>query len=164
LSLTDLASNDIVLTTHPYPALGIATDRVIAPQTTDTFTHTADFLAYIRNVTLPAAGSTEYFFRITGSDEITLQLASDGSLALLDNATSKITAVGGTVSNTNDVALICEGANAEIFVAGTSAGSTATIAVTTGTAGKRLDAQTGVCDAIELWPRDVTSILPSELT
>jgi len=161
--LFNLAINDIVLSTHPYPALGIATDRVIAPQTTDTFTHTDDFLAYIRNVTLPTAGSTEYFFRIAGADEITLQLASDGSLALLDNATSRITAGAATISNGDDVALICDGASGEVFVAGTSAGSTAAIAVTTGAAGKRLDAQDGVADSIELFPRDVSSLLPGNL-
>jgi hypothetical protein len=31
-----LATNDIVLSTHPYPSLGIATDRVIAPQNAET--------------------------------------------------------------------------------------------------------------------------------
>ena len=33
-----LATNDIVITTHPYPKKGIADDRVICPQTTNTYT------------------------------------------------------------------------------------------------------------------------------
>ena len=59
----DLASNDIVLSTHPYPSLGIATDRVIAPQAAGTATHEADCLAYMRGITLPSSGSLQYEFR-----------------------------------------------------------------------------------------------------
>ena len=148
------------VTTHPYPALGIATSRVVCPQTTNTYTHAADFIAEIKNVTLPAANDLSFQFRISGSDELTLNLASDGSLALLDNATSRITAAGGTVSSTDDIVFVCDGANGQIFVDGTSAGTTTAIAHLTGTAGKRLDATTGVCDHIALFPRDISGLLP----
>ncbi len=106
----NLATNDIVLTTHPYPALGIATSRVICPQTTNTFTHEADFIAEIKNVTLPAADDLSFQFRISGSDELTLNINDDGSLAFLDNATSRITAAGATVSDDDDIVLVCDGA------------------------------------------------------
>jgi hypothetical protein len=59
----NLATDDLVLTSHPNPALGIATDRVIAPQETDTATHRADCLVYGRTVTLPIAGILQYDFR-----------------------------------------------------------------------------------------------------
>ncbi|KKN79017.1 hypothetical protein LCGC14_0344930 [marine sediment metagenome] len=158
----DLITNDIELSTHPL-TLGIATDRVIAPQEDDTYSHSADFLAYIRNVTLPSSGTMEFQFRISGGDEITLQLASDGSIVLLDNADTEISAAAATVTDADDIALICEGSDGQIFVAGTSAGTTSTIAVVAGVAGKRSDATDGICDSIEFFPRDVSGLLPSKL-
>jgi len=160
LSENNLDTNDIVITTHPYPALGIATSRVVCPQTTNTYTHAANFVAEIKNVTLPAADDLSFQFRISGSDELTLNIHHDGSLAFLDNATSRITAAGGTVSSTDDIVFVCDGANGQIFVDGVSAGTTTAIAHLTGTAGKRLDATTGVCDHIALFPRDVSGLLP----
>ena len=162
-ALLNLATNDIELTTHPYPALGIATSRVIAPQTTDTYTHENDFVAEIKNITLPSSGDMDYQFRISGSDELTLRFNDDGSVTLLDNATPRITGGAATVSDADDIVLVCEGASGEVFVDGVSVGSTSAIAITTGTAGKRLDATDGVCDHIACFPRDVSSLLPSEL-
>lgn len=158
----DLITNDIELSTHPL-TLGIATDRVIAPQEDDTYSHSADFLAYIRNVTLPSSGTMEFQFRISGADEVTLQLGSDGSIVLLDNADTEISAGAATVTDADDIALICEGSDGQIFVANMSIGTTSTIAVVAGTAGKRSDATDGICDSIELFPRDVFGLLPSEL-
>ena len=160
LVVTNLATNDIVLTTHPYPALGIADSRVVCPQDDDTFTHSADFVAEIKNVQLPAADDLSFQFRISGSDELTLNINDDGSIALLDNATSRISAGAGTVSSDDDVVLVCDGANGEIFVAGSSAGTTSAIAHLTGTSGKRDDSTTGTCDHIACFPSDVSSLLP----
>ena len=167
----NLASNDISLTTHPYPALGIATDRVIAPQNNGTYTHTDDFLAAIREIHVSAAGTDWWDFRIIdGSNYIRILVTDAGALNVWEYWASgpsfHITAGNGTVSENDDVVFICDGASASIFVNGTQAGSTVTLnAVTSGTAGKaeQLQDTTGA-NSIELWPRDVSSILPSELT
>ena len=48
-----------VVTTHPYPALGIATSRVVAQQTTNTYSHSADFGPRSRTL-CSHAGDTDY--------------------------------------------------------------------------------------------------------
>jgi hypothetical protein len=58
----DLATNDIELSTHPYPALGAATDRALAPQTNDTGTMSENCLVYIRKIKVPAVDTLEYEF------------------------------------------------------------------------------------------------------
>ena len=114
-----------------------------------------------KDLSIGSAGDNLSFqFRISGSDELTLNIHHDGSLALLDNATSRITAAGGTVSSTDNIVFVCDGANGQIFVNAVSKGTTTAIAHLTGTAGKRLDATTGVCDHIALFPRDVSGLLP----
>lgn len=48
------ASNDIVLTMHPYPALGLATSRVVCPQDGDTTTHDDSYYIDVVVNTVPA--------------------------------------------------------------------------------------------------------------
>ena len=160
-----LVSNDLVITTHPYPALGIATDRVIAPQAADTATHTADCLMVARNVNLPTGGSLQYELRKVGADEITLDIDSNGKPILKENATAKITGANGNVSEDDDVVVILDGANASLFSDGTQIGSTVTdLSLTAGTTFNMASIGTaGSTNSVELWPRDVTSILPVEL-
>ena len=158
-----LATNDIVLSTHPYPALGIATDRVISGQTANTGTMTADALVYSRGLSIPT-GNFQLELRKDGSDEITLNVASDGSFVLNENATARISAAAGSISEGDDVATILEGANGQVFANGVSKGTTSAIAaVLTGTTWNIADDGDGV-DSIEFFPRDCTSLLPTELT
>jgi len=161
----DLDTNDIVITTHPYPALGIATSRIIAPQAADTATHTADCLMVARNVNLPTGGSLQYELRKVGSDEITLDIDSNGKPILKENATAKITGANGNISEDDDVVVILDGANASLFSDGTQIGSTVTdLSLTAGTTFNMASIGTaGSTNSVELWPRDVSSILPTEL-
>ena len=157
-----LATNDIVLSTHPYPALGIATDRVIAGQTANTGTMTADALVYSRGLSIPT-GNYQLELRKDGSDEITLDVASDGSFVLNENATARISAAAGSISEGDDVATILEGANGQVFANGVSKGTTTAIAaVLAGTTWNIADDGDGV-DSIEFFPRTVTILLPAEL-
>ena len=153
------------ITTHPYPALGIATDRVIAPQAADTATHTADCLMVARNVNLPTGASLQYELRKVGSDEITLDIDSNGKPILKENATAKITGANGNVSEDDDVVVILDGANVSLFSDGTQIGSTVTdLSLTAGTTFNMASIGTaGSTNSVELWPRDVSSILPTEL-
>lgn len=154
-----LASNDIVLSTHPYPSLGIATDRVIAPQQSDTFTHTNNFLAFFRNVTLPAATDGAISFRRVDADNrLWLKIFDDGSAVLYEEIATvnnaRFTAGPGSISDGDDVALLVNDGSAELFAAGTSIGSTSGITtILTGTAGFFKTWSDGMAaDSIELFP------------
>ena len=70
-----------------------------------------------------------------------------------------------SVSDADDIAIVCDGTAVEVFVAGTSIGSGTLTAILTGTAGS-VDfavSRGDSIDSIEMFPRDVTSILPNEL-
>ena len=153
------------LTVNPYPALGIATDRIIAPQANDTATHAADCLFYARNVNLPSAGSLQYQLRISGSDEITLDIDSNGKPIVKENADARITGNNADVSEDDDVCLVLDGSSVSLFVAGSQIGSTySSLTLTSGTGFKMASIGTaGSTNSVEFWPRDCSSLLPSEL-
>jgi hypothetical protein len=121
---------------------------------------------YCRNVNLPSAGSLQYELRKVGSDEITLDIDSAGALIVKENATSRISAAGGTVSEDDDACVVLDGANVEAFVNGTSAGSYASLSLTAGTTFNMASIGTaGSTNSVELFPRDVssTAYLPPDL-
>jgi len=165
----NLVTNDIVLSTHPYPSLGIATDRVIAPQVNDTADCESDCLIYLRNITLATAGNghlirfrtqdaTNYLvFQATPAGQTYLWKVEDGSGIALIN-------VAAATSDGDDVCVVADGADAEIFVNGVSIGSTAgaIFADQTGALVEGL-ATGGTVDSIEFFPRDVSSLLPEDL-
>jgi hypothetical protein len=162
----DLATNDIVITTHPYPALGIADSRVVCPQDNAAGTHSADCVIEFKNITLPTDNSDYIFLRLGDySNNIRFDFRSDGGLILYDEVSDdvdvQISAGAGTVSNGDDVVLVLDGANGEIFVNGTSSGTTSGIRRLTGTGFFAFDFSGGfACDHIACFPRDVSSLLP----
>jgi hypothetical protein len=165
LLLHTLATNDIVLTTHPYPALGIADSRVVCPQDDDTFTHSDDCVVELKGIDLNAASDQRWRFRAESTsiqDCITLLWESDGGLELYEGASIKIDVAAGTVSADDDVVLVLDGANAEVFVNGTSAGSTSSLTTyLTGTDGEARTIDSGAGpDHIACFPRSVSSLLP----
>jgi hypothetical protein len=149
---------------HPYPALGIATSRVVCPQGDDTFTHSADFVAELKNVTLSSADDEYFRFRYTNSNSyLWLKIEADGGITLLEKTTEyaiKVSAGVGTVSNNDDIVLVADDSNAELFVNGTSVGSTSSLAVTSGISGKAEFITDLTADHIACFPRSVSSLLP----
>ena len=164
-----LASNDLVITTHPYPALGIATDRIIAPQATDTFSCEANLLMAIRNIEWSSGNTVISCRYIDVNNQIQVIVAEDGACILrqwvLGANTDLISAGAASVSSGVDIVAVLDGVSGEVFAAGTSLGSTSSITHLTGTSGKHSGGGSDAAiDSIELWPRDVSSILPPELT
>jgi len=162
-----LVTNDIVLTTHPYPALGIATSRVVCPQAQTAFTHTDDFVFEVKSIQLDIEDRDTIFRMADANNNIFIRFYSDGKIYLYQrvagSASAKITGDAGTVSDDDDVVLTVEGANAQIFVNGTSIGSTSALTtITTGTSGIWSNAATKAANAdhIACFPRDVSGILP----
>jgi len=161
----NLATNDIVLTTHPYPALGIATSRVVCPQDNDAFDHEADCVVELKNVTLSSSLSPNIRFRYTSdTNSVPLAIVSDGSIILSNNASTwnaLITGGAGTVSDGDDIVLVLDGVNAEVFVAGTSVGTTSSLAIVGVSGGVCSELVNGITfDHIACFPRDVSDLLP----
>jgi hypothetical protein len=157
-----LDTNDIEITTHPHPALGIATSRVVAPQEGDTGTHAVDFIAEMKNVTIPSVNQDAYVFRVSGSVELRLQFGSNGYLQFRDDGDLLIDGAAGSVSDGDDVVFVVDGSSAELFVNGSSIGATSSITnALNGTTFEALSTNDGlVCDHIACFPRDVSSLLP----
>ena len=164
-----LTVNDIELSTHPYPALGIATDRVIAPQANDVADCNSDCLVYLRNITLSTGGNGHLIrFRIQdATNYLVLQIVSTGRTYLwkvVAGAGTALINVDAATSDGDDVAIIVEGADAEIFVNGTSIGSTAGAVFADETGSLVEDLATGgTLDSIEFFPRDVSGLLHPDL-
>jgi len=162
----NLATNDIVITTHPYPALGIATSRVVAPQLNDTFTHADDFVAEIKNITLPATSLIGLSFRYTDdNNRLYMRLEDDGAFKLYEVITGsyneKVAGVAGTLSAGDDVVLVADGTAVQAFVNGASIGTGTLATITSGTAGKvSLWPAPAAIDHIACFPRDVSGLLP----
>jgi len=165
----NLVTNDIVVTTHPYPALGIATDRVIAPQNNTAMTMTPDAIVYYRGYIVAPVGNVQSMYRYVDADNrILFVINTNGSVSILQYLagafSSKASAAAGTVSDDDDVALVLDGVNCSIFVNGTSVAAVTTIGHLTGTVAIVTDVNSTTMDSVEIFPRDVSSILPSELT
>ena len=147
---------------HPYPSLGIATDRVIAPQTSDTGTMDADGLTYVRGISVPGAGNFQLELRKSGSDELTLDVDNAGALLLQENGVTRISAVGGTVTDGDDIGTILDDVDADVFVEGTNEGSYGSLTLTGGTTWNVADDGDGA-DSIEFFARNVSDKLPAAL-
>jgi hypothetical protein len=154
--LHSLATNDLVITTHPYPALGGnlgATDRVVCPQQSDTANCFADAIIITRDVTLPGGGEIDVNVRIDDTDEISCQINDTGRDLLYENATARITGAASSVSNGDDVMWTLDGADAEVFSNGSSDGS-GSLALLGGSGAlvESMGGPAGGADALELWP------------
>jgi hypothetical protein len=173
----NLATNDIELSTHPYPSLGIANDRILALSLDSSasndyqFTHDNDFVSYIRNVTLDSSNQWQFRYRQgDANNTVRLHLFADGTVRVQEvvtgTPTTKINTSSGTVSTGDDVCIVCDGADVEVFVNFTSVGTGTLSTILTGTTGDhaRGSGWDGHADYLEAWPRDVSSLLPSGLT
>lgn len=170
--LHNLVTNDIELSTHPYPALGIAADRVIAPQHAQVGTAKTDLVSVSRGVVLPISASNYVHLRNTerNVDSINTRFLTDGALRIESYSggvkTSLITTGAGTVSTGDDVTLILEGTFCEAFVNNVSVGTSSAITHNDGNETYEFREVVGggpMMDSHEFWPRDVSSLLPSEL-
>ena len=93
--------------------------------------------------------------RLYSGGDISLDSVSGGA------GGAKITGAGGTVSNGDDIVVVLDGVNGEVFVAGTSIGTTATIDDSKGTIFLTTEVNAGMkCDHVACFPRDVSPLLP----
>ena len=168
-SQNTLASNDVVLTTHPYPALGIADSRVVCPQLNDTYSCSADLVAEIKNgssIGTSNSSGTRFKFRSQDSNNyVMVQVLDDGRMWLWQviggSTTALISAGLGTVSGGDTVVCVLDGANGELFVNGASVGTSSAVPLTTETGGSLSTVEPGSnWDSIACFPRDVSSLLP----
>jgi hypothetical protein len=168
-----LATNDIVLSAHPNPALGIATGRTIAPQATDTISSEADCLAYYRNITIATAGNGPRFAlrKQTATKYLYFFINSLGAAALygydggLDGG-SLMGLANGTFSDDDDVCFVLEGASVYVYADGVLVGSTTSIPAKyqVGSGTMLIDKiNSSDVDSMEAFPRNVSSLLPAEL-
>jgi len=164
-----LATNDIVLTTHPYPALGIATDRVVCPQLNDTATHESDCVIVLKNIQLGVASDAQLNFRDAGSnDYMKADIFSDGRFHVYwyDGGvyqSALIEAGAATVSNGDDAVIIVDGSSLQVFINGTSIGTSGSAPWPSGTGASVSQLPSGFTfDYIAFSPRYPS--LPAELT
>jgi len=161
----DLATNDLTVESHPFPSLGIADNRNICPAAADTFTHSADFVAEFYVDALPSAGNVDVQVRISGADEWTVRIDSTGDLDLLENATSRISAGGGTLSGGERIILVADDDDYALYYDTTQVGTYADGSGLnkTATSGKVNDLGTaGVISRLACYPRDVSDKLPED--
>ena len=158
-----LATNDLVVITHPYPNLGIADVWSPCPQAAGTFTHSADFVSYFYVDTLPSSGTIDVQYRISGSDEWTVQINSSGDLLLLENATARITD-SAVLSGGERICLVMDDDDAALYYDATQSGTYASATLNkTATSGKISSLGTGgVISRLECLPRDVSALLPND--
>jgi hypothetical protein len=168
--VTTLATNDIVLTTHPYPKLGIATDRVVCPQVDDTADCESDFVMVVKNHYLGSSSilGTRLHFRIQdATNYMMLQTTTSGAVwiwkVVSGSASSLISGGAGSVSNGDDLVVTADGANIELFVNGTSVGSTSGGVFTSESGFKvaTLEGGPATMDYVALFPRNPS--LPADL-
>jgi hypothetical protein len=165
--LHNLVTNDIEFETHPYPALGIATDRLVCPNDPDTGTHDTDTIVYFRNIGLPTA-ATYYRLRwIDDDNHLFVYIASDGSGLLREYSNgilaNPITWGAGGISAGDDVTVILDESDAEIFAGGTSIGSTSALNHKHGSTHTFIIQNNATFDSVEFWPRKVSHLLPEEI-
>jgi len=158
----NLDTNDIVLTTHPYPALGIADSRVVRPQEGDTATHSADCVIEFKNIQLGSGASQWRLRNAGGSNYVLLTIDSDGDIDVWDwtGPTRLINCSAGTVSNGDDIVVVLDGTGVEVFVSGASIGSSSSLPSSTATTATFYLSSDSVYDHIACFPRDVSSLLP----
>lgn len=157
-----LTTNDIEFMCFP-TALGgtavAATDRVVCPQKNDTFSHVNDLLFIIRNPTLPTTGSVDITMRVSGDDELHLNLNSSGDIAIKRNTTTLLSVLG-VASGGDDIYVYLTGqdstAEGEVWLSSSSSaeGSFTNVGTFEGTSGALSSDGVGtfVCDSFEVWP------------
>lgn len=158
-----LDTNDIVLTTHPYPALGgtaiAATDRVICPQDADTASAEDDNRLIIRNIII--SGDTFYFSRVIDADNSTgVKVKSTGQVQIFEEIEAAFSyrassAIGAATDN-DDIELVVDGSSAEVFVNGVSVCGTANLTTVLTGGGFKKSGSNCVEDAVEFWPLTMT--------
>jgi len=158
--LHNLATNDIVLTAHPL-TLGIADSMVVCPQDEDEGTHSAGFVWECKNVTISPSDNHITLFQ-RGVVTTYLLIVTDGSGAFHENGVNRITFGAGSVTDGDDVVIVADGTSAEVFVNGTSVGSTSSLsqAMQAGAWEASTWINGAVCDHMAAFPRDVTELLP----
>jgi len=156
-----LATNDLDVKINPTPSLGIADARIICPQASDTETHSADCIFYARGVHLPSADSLRYELRKSGSDEITLDIDSNGLPTIEENGTARITGSNSDVSDGDDVCVRLNGDTVDLFVNGSEISSAyESLTLTTGTGFNMASIGTaGWTESVDMFPQDVSDLI-----
>lgn len=78
---------------------GLATSTAATPAEAATGTHEAAFWLELNNVTRPSSGTITVNASVSGSDELTVSIAADGSIAVLENGVSRIAGAAGQITN-----------------------------------------------------------------
>ena len=111
----------------------------------------------------------QFIFRqVDDNNRLVLNLQADGGPELWDyvggSGTRVINGAPGAMSTGDDLVLVLDGANAQLFAAGASLGAPSSLtAANRGTAWRAasgLPADDGAIDHIAFFPRDVSGILP----
>ena len=153
-----LTVNDIELSTHPAPALGLATSRIIAPQDSDTADCPSDNAVYIRNLTLASSGSAVYLDRRYKDFDNShfIQLVDDGRCydwKIVEGASAQMWVMAiGVVQDGDTILATLDGVKSEGFLNGVSAGSSVLAGHLNETGAVFSSDRDFVCDALEFWP------------
>jgi hypothetical protein len=144
---------------HPHPALGGdklgATDRVVCPQTGDTGTAKPNCVIEWKNPRLFAASNSYHWVRPSDANGLVVRVFSDGRVWLYDQpeTDSLITAAAGSISIGDDLVLVLDETYAELFVNGTSIGSTNSAPYADSSGGYRANAlSTETWDSVNIFP------------
>ena len=143
---------------HPFPALGLATGRIVAPQDGDTADCPSDNAVYIRNLTLASSGSGVYLDRRykDSNNSHFMQLASDGECydyKIVEGASTEMWAMAiGVVQDGDTILATLDGVKSEGFLNGASEGSSVLAGHLNETGAVFSNDRDFVCDAIEFRP------------
>jgi hypothetical protein len=164
-SCSDAGETQSDLAVHPYPALGIATSRVVCPQDDDTATHEADCVVEFKNITLPTSGSSVHYLRKSGTDYVYIRFEDGGEVLARNYINDAFDSLlfdlaPGTVSDSDDVVLVLDGASGELFVNGSSVATSSSFKHLTNTGYLARGMVDGTYDHIAFFPRDVSGLLP----
>jgi len=161
----NLSPLDLVIEHHPYPALGVATSRLIYPTSGGAFaTHDRRYLVMLQGITLPTTSplTVELCQGSTGGKYETLTIGSKGTVTWYRyTGFSHVEIASGTVSDGGTVVLRGDGTDARLWCDGTFvAGSRADL---DGTTVQVYDAAgDGAIREVACFPVGLRKILPKE--
>ena len=148
--------NNFIL--NPFPALGLAASRIIAPQDGDTADCPSDSAVYVRNLTLASSGSGVYLDRRykDSNNSHFMQLASDGECydyKIVEGASTEMWAMAiGVVQDGDTILATLDGVKSEGFLNGASEGSSVLAGHLNETGAVFSNDRDFVCDSLEFWP------------
>jgi hypothetical protein len=168
-----LATNDLTVESHPFPSLGIATDRLVCPviagnwDTVGNATYTPEADNLIRYSVGAVAQTAVHIRAVDDSNRIYVFTKNTGDIIVKEvnsgATTDRITGGEGTVGVGDVVTVVTDGTDVALYVETTQIGTYGSLAVTTmgepcqltGAAGSDLN-------DVQIFPRDVSDKLPAD--